>query len=1306
MVEAAILNAEIQGDNMNTVNHHAKVFAVFLLLVALMGLIRPIQAARIVSNSVPQLLSSSPIIDDFENVSDWSNLQAEAVIVHAGVAAGRWEDHPNKANIKKIFSPPLDASGSTHVQFWAYSSVANGGSAELIFSSDSAADPTTSDYFRKTIDFDWTGWRFFAIPLTDFNTVRDPVGWDEINHVRFSSDGWGHTPLTNSVIILDAMRFSNGVYDSVQVESGYNANGSYTFDYTLHLVNNTNSTRFVTASLADANTAPFSVGFTANSVGISANNSAELTLQATISAANITPSNRLELTDFMVILSDSTGEVDGVPLQAAVPLPDRTQPDLLLNSADFSRISEWVSSYDWAFNTQEDLIEDADKWLTDFEETYFTDGWALPPDGGQWNAWYICPDGTELEHIGWDQHYCPTNGVTYSGYPYQQAVYADMHDDLAQAARVLAIAYHMTGDDHYGEQAADILLHYADEYLIYPLHDRNNEPILSPTAGGRIHAQTLDEAQWAIQIAWAFDLIAEADFLSSAEIQHIKRDLLWETATTILRNPRGTNNWQAWHNGGIGALGFASENPILIAKAINDPANGFNFQMDSSVSADGFWYEGAWGYHFYALEPLHLLAEMASRAGIDLYANTTLRSMYDAPLNMAMPDGALPAFNDDLGTISISGESAIYETVYAQYGDPLYAAGLDAYDREHEALYWGAATLPSDPPTAQNSTLFPSAGYAVLRNFETEQPVYAAIDFGPHGDSHGQYDKLGYIVYAKDTIMGIDPGRQSYASTVQDEWYVTTVAHNTVVVDEANQAAATGNLQRYLALPGLSLVTADVDEAYTDVELTRSLLVSADYIIEHTTTDASSNHQLDWVYHNQGIATANQSLTSYSGFPNSNGYQYLDNTAATTTSNAWQVNFNASTGGSGDIGHLYISDEPNTTATFTYSQNQAQSGDYSGRMQFNFSNGDGYIRYHLDPIIETDEIPTQLKLAIYGKESGHELRVRVYDASGERFYTDIGIDDFTGWRNFTVNNIVGWTHSGGNDDGVFDTPVSDIVVQISKAGTRLSNALFVDNITLSFPNSAYAETFEIVERGVNVWGLGSSGSTLVVGEGLGPDLEVPVPFVMVRRTDDDTAFTTLLEPYNPAPTITNFSSLSSSSGVLGLQVTHPTYTDEMMLVQSGPNSSNRAFGNNSCNGTYCLIRVGLDGVPQRLIMADATTIRDDGVLLVLASPRVPGIQIDYTNGGTHLDIVMSGGSDTSLEIYGPNVTSATVNGNPTSILNTGDTVRLNAVPTSIDLSAASTSTDSNSGAFALFVLALMLLLTKRLLTRGDIVRRS
>jgi hypothetical protein len=64
----------------------------------------------------------------------------------------------------------------------------------------------------------------------------------------------------------------------------------------------------------------------------------------------------------------------------------------------------------------------------------------------------------------------------------------------------------------------------------------------------------------------------------------------------------------------------------------------------------------------------------------------------------------------------------------------------------------------------------------------------------PNGGSHGHYDKLTEVIYAKGMVMSVDPGSQRYGMPIHFAWDRLTVAHNTVGVDETSQVPATGRL--------------------------------------------------------------------------------------------------------------------------------------------------------------------------------------------------------------------------------------------------------------------------------------------------------------------------------------------------------------------------------------------------------------------------------------------------------------------------------------------------------------------------------
>ncbi len=139
-----------------------------------------------------------------------------------------------------------------------------------------------------------------------------------------------------------------------------------------------------------------------------------------------------------------------------------------------------------------------------------------------------------------------------------------MHYELAQSAADLALAYRLTGERAYAEQCREILIAYADRYMHYPVQSVQGQ---SGGSGAHVLSQTLDEAIWLVDVAWAYDLLADSAAMTAADRRRGENDLLRPAAELIARNPQGRSNWQFWHNAAIGAVGFALGDPELVRRA-------------------------------------------------------------------------------------------------------------------------------------------------------------------------------------------------------------------------------------------------------------------------------------------------------------------------------------------------------------------------------------------------------------------------------------------------------------------------------------------------------------------------------------------------------------------------------------------------------------------------------------------------------------------------------------------------------------------------------------------------------------------
>jgi hypothetical protein len=563
------------------------------------------------------------------------------------------------------------------------------------------------------------------------------------------------------------------------------------------------------------------------------------------------------------------------------------EPRLLLNRVDVDRIQKLAQSERWAADVVHKLIEFADDWPASHVREFGLAEWALPREGAGWSHNYVCPEhGVRLTQKQ-GKNLCPIDGKDYHGWPVDYVVYMQRNDDNARAARDLGLAYSLTGKAEYAEKARRIFTAYCELYPTLPVHDNNNR--LDTKTGARVMSQTLSEAKWLVPLTFGYDLVR--DTMPDAERARFESIVLRGAAAVIERNNAGKSNWQSWHNAALLAAGLLTGDRSLVDLAI-DGTGGFKFQLRESVTPDGPWYEGSWGYHFFALEPLLLTREMAFRAGIGVPESAALKRMLDAPLACVFPDGTLPNFNDG-GYTRLAGEARYYDIGYRLFHDARYGAVLAGSKRGIESLLWGFEKPPAADAALLASEMLPFAGVAILRPRGSDHTV--AIKFGPHGGGHGHFDKLSFISYANGERQAADPGTQAYGAKSHATWDKMTVAHNTIAVDEKPQTESTGRVLDWMPLPSATAIRVSAGSVYPGVEIERSIVHTGDYTLDIAAARAtdSSPHLFDWLYHNFGSVGTILPLEPYS-LPRSAGYQHLTGTRAAVTSEAWKATFTQS----------------------------------------------------------------------------------------------------------------------------------------------------------------------------------------------------------------------------------------------------------------------------------------------------------------------------------------------------------------------------------------------------------------------------
>jgi hypothetical protein len=206
----------------------------------------------------------------------------------------------------------------------------------------------------------------------------------------------------------------------------------------------------------------------------------------------------------------------------------------------------------------------------------------------------------------------------------------------------------------------------------------------------------------------------------------------------------------------------------------------------------------------------------------------------------------------------------------------LYAALLSRGERRSDfALWFGVGELPQPQPIRWRSANYPASGYAILARGEGEQATWLCLKYGPHGGGHGHPDKLNFVLYARGQVLALDPGITRYGVPLHGGWYKTTLAHNTLVVDEANQKPAEGKCLAFGDEGGVEFVVAEAGDIYDGVRFVRSIaLLDENVVVVIDQVRCGGERLLDVALHLRGQWVNLPDGSKWTP-PNKDGYRYL-----------------------------------------------------------------------------------------------------------------------------------------------------------------------------------------------------------------------------------------------------------------------------------------------------------------------------------------------------------------------------------------------------------------------------------------------
>jgi hypothetical protein len=352
-------------------------------------------------------------------------------------------------------------------------------------------------------------------------------------------------------------------------------------------------------------------------------------------------------------------------------------------------------------------------------------------------------------------------------------------------------------------------------------------------------------------------------------------------------------------------------------------------QLDLLFSPDGYYMEGPY-YIRYALLPFFGFAEAVQRQqpGLNIYAyrDSILKKALYSAIQTAYPNGVFPPINDASRTMAIDAPEVVLalDLAYARYGANSNLLG--AAKIQNDVLLNGAGlavardlATATEPRMSFGSVEFTDGprgdqgGLGILRAGTGRDATMLLMKYGVHGEGHGHFDKLHFVLfdagrevvpdYGFSRWINIEPKFGGRYLPENDSYAMSTVAHNTVVVDEKTQSAGkhaaadeVAGARHYFDAkdPSVQVMSATDEHSYAGVAQQRTMFLIRDarlagpVVVDLFRVTSGAPHTYDLPLHFRGqlIATSvkyQPNTKQQDALGTSNGYQHIWKEASAVT---------------------------------------------------------------------------------------------------------------------------------------------------------------------------------------------------------------------------------------------------------------------------------------------------------------------------------------------------------------------------------------------------------------------------------------
>jgi hypothetical protein len=384
-----------------------------------------------------------------------------------------------------------------------------------------------------------------------------------------------------------------------------------------------------------------------------------------------------------------------------------------------------------------------------------------------------------------------------------------------------------------------------------------------------------------VRWCWTLVMIRESQAVTGPWLQEVLASL-WQQATHVRRGLSYYSRNTDLMTEALGLLYISTLFPeFREAASWRETATGILFaECEAQTCHDGVHFERSTGSQKYSIEVyLHCLL-LAQRNGIEIPdpIRAQVEQMVEFLLAIRQPDGSIPAIGDDDG--------GRLRALGRERPDSRQLFGVAAVLFDRHDFAWGAEELTPDvawllgadgvarfdalaplAPTTSASRVFPSGGYASLRSGWEPDAHHAIVDIGPIGcpvsGGHGHADLLSVQCSIFGEPCVVDAG--TYCFNGEPEWreyFRSTAAHSTVVVDGQSQAQPDGaygwrsqprvRLREWHSTPQFDFLDADHDGYRTlpdpVTHRRRVIFVKPAYWILVDDLTGAARHQVDLTF--------------------------------------------------------------------------------------------------------------------------------------------------------------------------------------------------------------------------------------------------------------------------------------------------------------------------------------------------------------------------------------------------------------------------------------------------------------------------